>query len=78
MKTTINLPDGLLESAKQFAKKHNTTVTALVQEGLHRLLQEHEQFPEYQLADCSWGEGGLAPEFQGRGWEDIRDAAYSD
>ena len=76
MKTTINLPDGLWESARHYAKKHNTTVTALIQEGLHRVMQEPSQPAVFELRDCSWGDGGLTPEFQGRGWDDLRDAAY--
>lgn len=77
MKTTINLPDGLWESARRYARQHNTTVTALIQEGLHKVLEERAQSSNFELPDCSWGEGGLTPEFQGRGWDDLRDAAYS-
>ena len=40
LKTTINLPDGLWEQVRQHAKKHNTTVTVLIQAGLPRILHE--------------------------------------
>ena len=76
MKTTINLPDGLWESARQYAKKHNTTLTALIQAGLHKVVHEHEQPASFILPDCSFGEGGLTPEFRGRGWDDLRAAIY--
>ena len=77
MKTTINLPDGLWESARQYAKKHNTTVTALIQAGLHRVLHEREAVTPFVLPDCSFGSGGLATDFRGQGWDTIREAAYS-
>lgn len=76
MKTTINLPDALWQSARRYAKEHNTTVTALIQEGLHKVLHERITSQRFALPDCSFGEGGLSAEFCGRGWDQIREAAY--
>jgi plasmid stability protein len=44
MRTTINLPDGLVEHAKEHAAAHGRTFTSLVEEGLRVLLdrQRHE------------------------------------
>lgn len=42
MKTTVNLPDGLAEEAKQKARASGRTFTSLVIEGLHRVLSESE------------------------------------
>ncbi len=77
MKTTINLPDGLWESAKRHAKKNNTTMTALIQAGLYRVLQENPPVQGFTLPDCSFGQGGLTPEFSGRSWNEIREEIYS-
>lgn len=38
MRTTINLPDGLAESAKRRARQEGRTFTSLVEEGLRRVL----------------------------------------
>lgn len=40
MRTTINLPDGLVEEAKQKARTSGQTFTSLVIEGLRRVLSE--------------------------------------
>ncbi len=44
MRTTINLPDGLVEHAKEHAAAHGRTFTSLVEEGLRVLLdQRHHE-----------------------------------
>jgi hypothetical protein len=40
MKTTIELADPLFKSAKQFAEQSHTTLRALVEEGLRRVLAD--------------------------------------
>ena len=40
MRTTINLPDGLAEEAKQRARETGRTFTSLVTEGLRQVLSE--------------------------------------
>lgn len=41
MKTTINLPDSLAESAKQRAAAEGRTFTSLIEEGLRTVLAAH-------------------------------------
>jgi hypothetical protein len=43
MKTTIDVSDALFQSAKRIAQKNNTTMRALVEEGLRRVIGEHSQ-----------------------------------
>ncbi|MCU0320100.1 MAG: hypothetical protein MUE88_08480 [Flavobacteriales bacterium] len=38
MKTTIELPQALLEKAKRQARKHKTTLKALIEQGLRQVL----------------------------------------
>lgn len=40
MRTTLNLPDALVEAAKQRAADRGTTLTSLIEEGLRRVLAE--------------------------------------
>lgn len=40
MRTSMNLPDGLLEAARQRAARDGRTVTSLVEEGLRRVLSD--------------------------------------
>jgi plasmid stability protein len=40
MRTTINLPDGLAEAAKQRAAEQGRTLTSMIEEGLRRVLAD--------------------------------------
>lgn len=40
MRTSMNLPDGLLEAAKERARQEGRTVTSLVEEALRNLLED--------------------------------------
>lgn len=78
MKTTIEIGDSLLRAAKQLAASEGTTLRALVETGLRRVLEEREKSDRFELRDASVGGDGLAPEFRDAGWERIRDAIYGD
>jgi Arc/MetJ family transcription regulator len=76
MKTTIEIADSLLAQAKQAAMEDNTTIRALVEDGLRRVLDERRERKPFKLRDGSVGGRGLKPEFASAGWEKIRDAIY--
>jgi Arc/MetJ family transcription regulator len=76
MKTTIEITDSLFARAKQAAVDDNTTIRALVEDGLRKVLDEREQRKPFKLRDGSVGGRGLKPEFAGAGWDKIRDAIY--
>ena len=61
MKTTIELSDVLLESAKQYARRNNSTLRALVEAGLSRILAEQalDTAQPYVLPDLSVGGGQM-------------------
>jgi len=78
MKTTIDLPDSLLDEARRVAAKRGTTVRALVEEGLRREVRERAQSPRFRLRDESFAGSGLRPEVASAPWERIRDLAYGE
>ena len=55
MKTTIELSDALFHSAKELANKNQTTMRALVEEGLRRVLNDAQAKtqPAFKLKDAS-------------------------
>jgi hypothetical protein len=64
MKTTIDLSDNLFSMAKNLARERQTTLRALVEEGLRRVLSEatSQVKPSFQLADARvHGEEVLLP-----------------
>ncbi len=76
MKTTIDLPDALLEEAKRVAAARSTTIKSLVEAGLRRELGEQARRPRFELRDASFRGKGLNPELEGASWERLRTLAY--
>lgn len=75
MKTTIEIADPLLAAAKKAADKSGTTLRALVEEGLRRVLREGKP-SGFRLRRASFRGAGLQPEVREGTWERIRDLAY--
>ncbi len=76
MKTTIDLPDTLLEEARRVAAERATTVRALVESGLRKELRERSRKSSFALRDASFKGRGLRPEVENASWENLRDLAY--
>ena len=77
MKTTIEIADPLLEKAKQIAATENTTLRALMEEGLRKVLVEKTKTDQpFELRDASFKGQGLRKELKGADWDTIRDMAY--
>ncbi len=78
MKTTIELPDDLLERGKAVARRENSTLRALIEEGLRLALRERSRKRAAPFSVQPFQGDGLSPEFDGAGWEKLRDAMYRD
>ena len=76
MKTTVEIPDSLLEQARRLASQERTTVRALVEEGLRRVVAERNRARPFKLRKVSFKGNGLQPQMAGAAWQQIRDAAY--
>ena len=76
MKTTVEIPDALLEEARKLASREGTTVRALVEEGLRRVIAERERRGAFRLRKATFKGDGLQPHVAGSPWERIRDMAY--
>ena len=78
MKTTLDIPDPLLEEARKIAAREHTTLRALVEQGLRRVLAEKKRKRAFRLRKASFGGHGLRPELRDAGWDRLRDLAYGD
>ena len=76
MKTTVHITDSLLAEAQTLARKEKTTLKALVQEGLRRVVDDHKKNKEFRLRDVSFDGAGLQPSVADVPWERIRDTIY--
>ena len=78
MKTTIELPDELLERSKAVARRENSTLKALIEEGLRMALRARRRKPAAPFALQPFLGDGLSTEFAGAGWKAMRDEIYRD
>lgn len=77
MKTTVEIPGPLLDAAKRVAARTGTTLRALIETGLRRVIDEQAASGGgFHLDDRSVAGRGLRPEYQGAEWSEIRSAAY--
>jgi hypothetical protein len=78
MKTTVEIPDALLEEARKVAARQRTTLRVLIIEGLRRVTAERKRAGTFRLRDASVGGDGLQPDLAGAPWERIRGMAYEE
>jgi hypothetical protein len=76
MKTTIDIADAVLNAAKATAAREGTTVRALVEEGLRKVLAERKTRSRFRLELPTFRGQGLAPGIREGDWEALRDAIY--
>jgi len=76
MKTTIEIPDPVLNEARRLAEREGTTVKALVELGLRRVIADKRRGAGFRLRKASFKGQGLQPQLQGASWERLRELAY--
>lgn len=76
MKTTVELPDQLLSQIRVLARQESSSLRQLMVEGLQRTLAARQQPAKPSLRFPVFGGSGLTEEFEGTGWERIRDEIY--
>ena len=76
MKTTVEIADGVLSEAKRAALREGTSVRALIEEGLQKVLDDRRKKPRFRLRDASVAGKGLQPRVADGSWETVRDLIY--
>src|SRR5438874_12541925 len=76
VKITVEIADALLDEAKRLASRDRTTVRALTEGGLRRVVAERKRGEDFRLREASFGGLGLGPELEGAGCDRLRDLAY--
>ena len=77
MKTTVEIPDSLLEEARKAAAREGTTLKALIEQGLRHIVGERRRRAgAFRLRKASFKGRGLQPGVAGASWERIREMAY--
>ena len=78
MKTTVEIADSLLASARRLAAKEGTSVRALIEEGLRKVVDKRERRAGFALRRVTFGGEGLSPDLSDADWSAIRDRSYED
>ena len=76
MKTTVHIPDTLLEEARKIANQERTTIKALIEEGLRKIIDMRKQKSAFQLRKATFKGNGMHPDADGASWEKIREMSY--
>lgn len=76
MKTTVEIPDSLLDEARKLATRQETTLRVLIIEGLRRVVAERKRTGTFRLRKATFRGTGLQPDLAGASWERIREMAY--
>ena len=77
MKTTLEISDPLLDEARKIAARENTTLRALVEQGLRQVVTERKKpQKKFKLRNASFKGEGLTPEFQNASFAEILEEAY--
>ena len=78
VKTTVEIADDLIARGKALATRRNTTLRALIEQGLRQVLSDEQRPADFRLRDGSVDGQGLRDEFRDKDWAALRRAAYED
>jgi predicted DNA-binding ribbon-helix-helix protein len=76
MRITIELLDSLWKEAKKLAAKEGSTIRALVERGLRRVVAERKSRGAFRLRTTSFPGKGRQSSLEPPTWERIRESIY--
>ncbi|HEX6793070.1 MAG TPA: DUF2191 domain-containing protein [Casimicrobiaceae bacterium] len=76
MKTTVEIPDALLDEARKLASRQGTTLRVLIVDGLRRSIAERRRSTGFALRNASVGGNGLQSGIDAADWSRIRELIY--
>ena len=80
MRTSIDMPDALLDDARRLAQDTGVTLRELVIQGLREVVVrcQASQTHGYRLPACQVGGQGLQPGVADLRWESLRDLVHAE
>jgi predicted DNA-binding ribbon-helix-helix protein len=76
MKTTVDIPDSFYSEARKIAAGEKSSVKALIEEGLRKVIEERKQRKHFKLRKATFKGNGLQAELAGASWDKIREKVY--
>jgi hypothetical protein len=78
MKTTVDIPDALLEEVKVVVAHEKTTLRALIEQGLRQVIEQRRTRRPFRLRKATFKGEGLLPHADEESWERIRSLIYEE
>lgn len=78
MKMTIDIADPILREARELASRDNTTLRALVEQGLQKIISERKRRKPFRARPVVFKGEGFQDGLQDADWERLRDMIYED
>jgi len=76
MRTSVDMPDDILEEARAIAGSQKTTLRSLMEEGLRWVIQQRKKPRRFRLRDAAVGGKGLQPGIREGSWQELREMIY--
>jgi predicted DNA-binding ribbon-helix-helix protein len=78
MKTTIKISDSLFKEARKVAQQERTTINALIEEALHKVIsgRRRRKSKGFRLRKATFKGRGLQPNLAGATLDQILDISY--
>lgn len=78
MKTTVDISEQLLARARSYASESGCSLSAVIEEGLRKLLDTRTSGIQYRLSDLSVGTPTDADPLESYSWPELRAMIYGD
>lgn len=76
MKTTVDISDSLYEEARIIAAGEKSSIKALIEEGLRKVIEERKHRQHFKLRKATFKWNGLQAELADASWDKIREKVY--
>ena len=76
MKTIVQIPDSLFKEIRKVAREEHTTMKALIETCLRRVISEHKQRERFKLRKATFKGKGLQPHLADAVLDKLRDMSY--
>lgn len=75
MEITLDIQESLLAEARKIASRENTTIEALVEEGLRLVLTRRSEKRPFRMRKATFKGEGLQTPWSENSWLEMRDSA---
>jgi hypothetical protein len=77
MKTTVDISESLHEEARLIAAGEKSSLKALIEEGLRKVIEERKHRQQFKLRKATFKGDGLQGEMADASWDKIREKVYA-